>query len=916
MNPKQPDPKRPGPNLHQPLLDRNCCLGVVLIRTTSDPTKTIYGSTKTTSDATNTIYGTTKNLSGSTKTTSGSTKTTPETTSGIYKTSDEDGPAIFSDFVRRNSMCFWNGCLTRSVSSLEYKGCVVPATILVSGSEFALEVVRSAWARRVLRPPKGYTIGKLGDVGRLDLFPVPQTQFAPLSEAVCVAVCELNSASVVATSVTVRKRLCVEFPEMRLPSSSILHNTLGQLVKERKIYHTGEGYFVVSPDTYRQMSASPVCERQMLMTNEEAIVKMMHQGGGRRNTASTQVDAMEIEARRRDVSCQITQVPPSPDLQYLERSSSLKIFRSSNKPRAKAGDSLKENSGTEREVDRDSINEYQKTEKQSMLAKLLRRMQSLTEKSSGKHVSFSAQFPPLEWLDTAKFHCHSVATQTLIEKVGPTMSFKKLDTSSSKYQWPEDEKDVTRYFFSNGVPKSAFDNLASNSLPKNTNVPLRHGSTKYSPTHRYSHGPFTSHSKRRSKHRRSSSDSQKVPKNGYHSLSTGSKSPPDFSDAKISVSSSSGGYNLYPNSKPIVNPRLRNQDVFDSYPYKRHGTLPRAVERNTARDLFTYSPKLTSKQVYKPERLGDLNGIKALPKVSPHSPWKESYVASTLGSMKDDNNPPSNKNTFLELTKQNNVNNKKIEESSGIEGTKLPQAKQNNVNVGKIEDFSVLNDSKLGPASKPSNREIKESFLLGDAKQSSDNQNNINNKKIKESFLLGDAKLAPSESFSDSSISFNGKDHAKKETTQPELASIRPNLGIKPLVLKTFMESPKVEKKSPPKKEIVVDNSVSVEVAVENKSPSPTSKKNSNNVSTTIVTEETTVTNGKGNSKVVTTVTSITTSLSQGGIKDLDNVSSDDKKVSNEKDKTAEKNDLNMGSEKGSRIIDCTSSCNIVTEVK
>lgn len=435
--------------------------------------------------------------------------------------------------------------------------------------------------------------------------------------------------------------------------------------------------------------------------------------------------------------------------------------------------------------------------------------------------------------------------------------------------------------------------------------------------HRYSHGPFQSHSKRRSKHRRSSSDSQKVLKNGNHSPSTGSKSPPDFSDAKISVSSSSGGYNLYPNPKAIVNPRLRTQDLYDSYPYKKHGTLPRAVERSTARDLFTYSPKLMSKQVYKPERLADANGIKAFssPKVSPHPAWNKSYVAPNIGSKKDEDNQSSNKKTFQEVAKQNNVNSNKMGESFVMGDTKLPQTKQNNVR--KIEDFSILNDSKLSPAKpcKLSNRDIKESFMLGDEKQTPAIQNNINNRKIKESFLLGDAKLAPSESFSDSSISCNGKDHAKKKPTQPDSSSIRPNLGIKPLVLKTFVESPKVEKKSSPKKEIVVDNSVSVEVAVE-KSPSPTSKGNSNNVSTTIVTEETTVTNGKGNSKVVTTVTSVTTSLSQGGIKDLEKISPDDKKVSNEKDKASDKNDLNMESEKGSRIIDCTSSCNIVTEVK
>lgn len=75
----------------------------------------------------------------------------------------EFGPQVFADWTRENEECFWNPCLVQSVKGLEYKGFVRPTTLLVGGTDYSLEVVRSAWGRRMLRPPHGYDIVMLGE---------------------------------------------------------------------------------------------------------------------------------------------------------------------------------------------------------------------------------------------------------------------------------------------------------------------------------------------------------------------------------------------------------------------------------------------------------------------------------------------------------------------------------------------------------------------------------------------------------------------------------------------------------------------------------------------------------------------------------------------------------------------------------
>lgn len=78
------------------------------------------------------------------------------------------GKDILDDFKLRNKSCYWNPALLESINSLEYLGFVSPRTLLAGGSDLHLENIRTAWGRRVLKEPTGFTILSIGESGNLE----------------------------------------------------------------------------------------------------------------------------------------------------------------------------------------------------------------------------------------------------------------------------------------------------------------------------------------------------------------------------------------------------------------------------------------------------------------------------------------------------------------------------------------------------------------------------------------------------------------------------------------------------------------------------------------------------------------------------------------------------------------------------
>ncbi|XP_004427108.1 PREDICTED: storkhead-box protein 1 [Ceratotherium simum simum] len=355
------------------------------------------------------------------------------------------GRAVFRAFRRANARCFWNSRLARAASRLAFQGWLRRGVLLVHAPPASLQVLRDAWCRRALRPPRGFRIRAVGDVFPVQMNPIAQSQFVPLAEVLCCAISDMNAAQTVVTQESLLEHLMKHYPGIAVPSQDILYTTLGILIKERKIYHTGEGYFIVTPHTYFITNIN-LQENKRVLSDEShpmptCVTYLVSMESCAELAKENAAPISHCQSCRcfPDVCTQDGQEPPA--AAEVTRKGQKGPGESKSLVQNRAVSVSEENHVCESNKPLPYTKEREKGKKFGF--SLFWRSISRREKSRTQHSNFSAQFPPEEWPVRDEDNLDNIPRDIeheIIKRINPVLTVDNLIKHTVLMQKYEEKK--------------------------------------------------------------------------------------------------------------------------------------------------------------------------------------------------------------------------------------------------------------------------------------------------------------------------------------------------------------------------------------------------------------------------------------------------------------------------------------------
>ena len=254
-----------------------------------------------------------------------------------------------------------------------------------------------------------------------------QSPSPSLQDAICVVLSRLKVSNTLANMENIMARLQSDYSQIPAPRDfvSLIHRTLGALIKARKVYYTGKGYFLVHPEGGSTTAWQETNHR--LMLGRAAAGAAGLDGATQTEGANTRENTRESPVRLREsgnnTSLGLEQggeqgeqsqgSPPASS--QLERSQSFKLSKKVQKSLAKGGSlrlSKKEsvtfkedventkNEEAEEELENESPEPMKR--KNSVLGRIFGRKKSSSGSPKKEILTFSAQFPPPDLLEKLK----------------------------------------------------------------------------------------------------------------------------------------------------------------------------------------------------------------------------------------------------------------------------------------------------------------------------------------------------------------------------------------------------------------------------------------------------------------------------------------------------------------------------------